>query len=85
MQATFSPSGEAERLAALRALQILDTPDEERFDRVTRLLAHLLETPIALLSLVDAERQGFKSPVGLAVTETPRQHSFCAQADTAGR
>jgi adenylate cyclase len=80
MQATFSPSGEAERLAALRALQILDTPDDERFDRVTRLLAHLLETPIALLSLVDAERQWFKSSVGLTVTETPRQHSFCAHA-----
>jgi adenylate cyclase len=80
MQETSLQSHEPERLAALRALQILDTPHEERFDRVTRLLAHLLEVPIALVSLVDAERQWFKSSVGLTATETPRQHSFCAHA-----
>lgn len=71
---------EAERLAALRSLQILDTPREERFDCFTRLLAKLLDTPIAVVSLVDAERQWFKSGVGLTATETPREYAFCAHA-----
>lgn len=71
---------EDDRLAALRTLQILDTPREERFDCFTRLLGKLLGTPIALVSLVDAERQWFKSCVGLTVTETPREYAFCAHA-----
>jgi class 3 adenylate cyclase len=75
-----SISNEPERLDALRALQILDTPHEERFDCITRLLADLLETPIALVSLVDADRQWFKSCVGLTVRETPREFAFCAHA-----
>src|SRR4051812_45520427 len=72
---------EAARLAVLRALKILDTPPEERFDRIVRLAARLLHTPIAILSLVDEKRQWFKSAVGLeGITETPREWSFCAHA-----
>lgn len=74
------PHDEAERLTALRSLRILDTPREERFDCYTRLLAKLLDTPIALVSLVDSERQWFKSSVGVTVTETPREYAFCSHA-----
>jgi adenylate cyclase len=71
------PENEVERLAALHALNMLDTPAEERFDRITRLLARLLDVPIAAVALVDSDRQWFKSIVGLAVTGTPRDVSFC--------
>ena len=74
------PPNEVERLAALRALQLLDTPSEERFDRITRLAARLFDVPITLVSLVDANRQWFKSCQGLPVSETPRGVSFCAHA-----
>ena len=68
------------RLADLRSLGILDTPPEERFDRITRLAQKIFDVPIALISLVDSHRQWFKSCQGLAVTETPRGISFCAHA-----
>lgn len=68
------------RVAALKKLGILDTSAEERFDRITRLAAHLLKVPIALISLVDDHRQWFKSRVGLEATETPRDISFCGHA-----
>lgn len=71
---------EAERVAALRALDILDTPFEAVFDNVTRLAAKLCDVPIALISLVDADRQWFKSRVGLDAPETPRNISFCTHA-----
>ena len=72
---------EAERLAELRAYDILDsTDDAERFDRITRLVAQLLDVPIALVSLIDEHRQWFKSRVGLDVAETPREHAFCDHA-----
>ncbi|MET0270873.1 MAG: GAF domain-containing protein, partial [Sphingomonas sp.] len=74
------PADEAERLAALRALRLLDTPTEERFDRLTRMAAALFRVPVALVSLVDAERQWFKSRVGADVCETSRESSFCAHA-----
>jgi diguanylate cyclase (GGDEF)-like protein len=74
------PSNEASRLSALRSLDILDTDAEERFDRLTRLARRLFDVPIALVSLVDAERQWFKSCEGLGVSETPRSVSFCAHA-----
>ncbi|MEH6436012.1 sensor domain-containing diguanylate cyclase [Massilia sp. DD77] len=80
MPAAPLPSDEAERLALLHALSLLDTPSEPLFDRVTRLASQLLEVPIALFSLVDAERQWFKSRAGLDVAETPREHAFCAHA-----
>ena len=74
------PTNEPARLATLRRLDILDTPPEERFDRVTRLAKRALDVPIALVSLVDADRQWFKSRVGLDASETPRDISFCGHA-----
>ncbi len=74
------PDNEAERLHALRALKILDTTHEERFDRVTRMAKRMFGVPISLVSLIDKNRQWFKSAQGLEVTETPREISFCAHA-----
>ncbi len=71
-------SSEAERLEALRGYNILDTAPEDSLDDITRLAAHICGTPIAAVSLVDADRQFFKSILGLAVRETPRDVSFCA-------
>jgi diguanylate cyclase (GGDEF)-like protein len=72
-----TPVNENARLQSLRALNILDTSPEERFDRLTRLAKRLFGVPIALISLVDADRQWFKSCQGLDVRETPRGISFC--------
>lgn len=80
MIAPPNPENETRRLAALHALRILDTPAEERFDRITRIAQKLFDVPIALVSLVDAERQWFKSRVGLDASETPREISFCGHA-----
>ena len=80
MQEPEHPSDEAERLAALQGLCILDSPPEERFDRYTRLARRLFGVPIALVSLVDADRQWFKSRQGLGATETGRDISFCGHA-----
>lgn len=74
------PLDEQERLAALRALKILDTPPEERFDRVTRLAAKLFDVPIAYVALIDSTRQWFKSKQGLKTCQTPRDVSFCGHA-----
>ena len=74
------PINEFERIEALRNLQILDTPPEERFDRLTRLARRLFSVPEALVSLVDEDRQWFKSHIGTDVTETPRDISFCGHA-----
>ncbi|TWI67305.1 PAS domain S-box-containing protein/diguanylate cyclase (GGDEF)-like protein [Pseudoduganella lurida] len=74
------PADEAGRIALLHALALLDTPPEAVFDRVTRLASRLLGTPITLFSLVDTERQWFKSRVGLDVLESPRDISFCTHA-----
>lgn len=81
MQIPSIPANEETRLATLRSLRILDTPPEERFDRLTRLASRIFNVPIALVSLVDAERQWFKSNQGLEeATEGPRNESFCAHA-----
>lgn len=74
------PANEAERLNALRELLLLDTPPEERYDRLARFAAEQLDMPIALLTLVDGQRQWFKSRVGVDVIETPRDISFCGHA-----
>ena len=71
---------ERERLTALRALNLLDTAPEERFDRLTRLACQVFNVPIALISLVDANRQWFKSCQGIADGESAREESFCAHA-----
>src|SRR5262245_29063151 len=75
-----TPPDEPERLAALRRYRILDTPPEECFDDLTKLAAYICGTPIALITLVDAERQWFKARVGVEICETPRNISFCAHA-----
>ncbi len=77
MQAPPIPPDEENRLRALRDLRILDTASEERYDRVTRLARRLFQVPIAAISLVDADRQWFKSRQGLDAEQTPREVSFC--------
>lgn len=74
----IQPHNEASRLAALRDYAILDTAAEQCFDDVTQLAAFICGTPIAIMTLVDAYRQWFKSRVGLGVDETPRDQAFCA-------
>lgn len=74
------PVDEATRLDALHALNVLDTPAEERFDRITRLARRLFGVPIALISLVDTHRQWFKSRQGLEASQTGRDVSFCGHA-----
>jgi PAS domain S-box-containing protein len=71
---------EAERLALLRRCGVLDTPEEDAFDGLAALAAHLADTPIALVSLVDQSRQWFKARHGLEVRETLRTLAFCAHA-----
>lgn len=72
------PSDEVERLAALRALHVLDTAPERVFDDIVVVAASLFAAPVAVISLVDADRQWFKASVGIDVAETPRETSFCA-------
>ncbi|MFM0752834.1 GAF domain-containing protein [Paraburkholderia strydomiana] len=70
-------SNESQRLMAVAAAGVVDTPEEEAFDEITRLAATLLEAPIALLTLLTPERQWFKSHWGLERSETPRSWAFC--------
>ena len=74
------PENESERLEALRRYEVLDTESEGKFDDLTLLARHICDTPIALISFVDAERQWFKSRIGLTTSQTPRALSFCGHA-----
>ncbi len=79
MQAPL-PLNEGERLFILRSLNLLDTPIDERFDRITRILCNALDVPVSAISLVDEARQWFKSAQGMPQRQTLRSESFCAYA-----
>lgn len=74
------PRDEADRIVALRALDLLDSPAEQEFDRIVELACLALDVPMALVSLVDSDRQWFKATAGITVCETSRSVSFCAHA-----
>src|SRR5688572_7979124 len=76
----MTPQDEEARLAALRRYRILDTAPEQRFDDLALLASQICGAPMALITLVDADRQWFKSRVGVDTSETPRSISFCAHA-----
>ena len=80
MISTLIPANEKERLAALARYDTLGTLPEKDFDNLTKLASHICETPIALISLVDAEQVWFKSKVGIDVSESARNISFCGHA-----
>jgi len=80
MHIAAKPENEAARLAALYELLILDTPPEERFDKIAQFAADEFDMPIVLITLLDAERQWFKARVGTQVCETGRDISFCSHA-----
>jgi PAS domain S-box-containing protein len=80
LQAPDLPFNEAERIVSLYALGLLDSEPDERFDRITRLAKSYFDFPVVLISLVDRQRQWFKSAVGLEVKEAPRNTSFCGHA-----
>lgn len=78
--AITKPANEAARLAALERYAILDTDPEQSFDDLTLLASFVCKTPVAMISLLDGDRQWFKSRVGVTATETPREIAFCATA-----
>jgi GAF domain-containing protein len=79
MAENIDPNEEA-RLATLSLYRILDTAEEQFYDDITKVAAYIADTPMALITMVDRDRQWFKSRIGLDATETPREHSFCAHA-----
>jgi len=78
--AIAKPANEAARLAALERYAILDTDPEQSFEDLTLLASFICKTPIALISLVDGDRQWFKSRIGISATETSRDVAFCSSA-----
>src|SRR6478752_447787 len=80
MQAPPPIADEKGRLAALQRYKVLETPPEPVLDDLTRIAAYVCQAPIALLTLVDGQRQWFKSRLGMLLDETPRRLSFCAHA-----
>ena len=78
MQEAEIPSNEQQRLAHLQNLKILDTPRDDVYDRITRMLCRVSDVPVAAISLIDENRQWFKSIRGFEITETPRNVAFCA-------
>ena len=73
-----TPQNEVQRLAALRDFQVLDTPPQKLYDDITELAANICDMPMGLISLIDADRQWFKSRHGVTLTETPRSEAICA-------
>jgi len=80
LKTPFIPTDEKKRIEKLHSLQVLDTLPEERFERLTRMAKQMFDVPIALVSLVDENRQWFKSCIGLDVCETSREISFCGHS-----
>jgi adenylate cyclase len=74
------PANEEKRLEALRGFHILDTPAEQTFDDLVRLASYVCQTPVAMVSFVDRERQWFKARIGVQASETSRDIAFCAHA-----
>lgn len=85
MRTPALPANETERLAALRSAACAYAPREERFDRITRTVRRLLQVPIALITIVEADEQWFRSVQGLEIDHTPRDISFCGHVVADGR